>query len=725
MKTAAGIGVSVLLCVGTVVLSSCGGGGATVSPGPTPAASYTVGGTVSGLFGAKSQVTLTDNGGDATAVSANGAFAFSKKIQGGDGYEVKVSSQPTEPPQSCSVSGGSGTVIGDVTSVSVNCAEPAAYTVGGTVTGLAAGTDGVLLEDNGGDALLVTTNGSFAFGTGVTASESFAVAVKVNPQHPIQNCTVTNGSGTVSANVTTVAVTCAAPTQFTVSGTVENLTGSNSGLILQVNGGNFFTPRASGTFMFANTVDGGEPYDVAIVQQPTTPVQICSVQNGTGEVTSNVTGVVIDCGHKEWAWISGSTATGQEGVYGTMGVAAAANNPGARQNPVTWMDAQGNFWLFGGYGYDSIGTLEPLNDLWKFSGGAWTWLGGSNIAGASGVYGTLGVSNSANIPGARSDAAFWSTGNGDVWMFGGEGFDSVGTEATLNDLWEFSDGEWTWMGGSKLANADGTYGTKGTAAGTNVPGARDMAMRWVDGDGNLWLFGGEGFDASGTQGSLNDLWEYANGDWIWVSGSSTANQYGVYGTEAVASAGNAPGGRSAGFGWSDGASDFWIFGGAGYPSSAGGGSYVLDDLWKYSNGQWTWEGGSSTGSAQASFGTQGVAGAGNSPGSYQMGNGVTDSNGNFWMFGGNGFGIGGGGGDLNDLWKFSGGEWTWVNGTGLGGTMGVYGTKNVFSAFNVVGGRINSAMWIDQEGNLWVFGGWGYGAAATAGDLNDMWEWKF
>jgi hypothetical protein len=30
------------------------------------------------------------------------------------------------------------------------------------------------------------------------------------------------------------------------------------------------------------------------------------------------------------------------------------------------MDASGNFWLFGGLGMDSTGTLGYLNDLWKF-----------------------------------------------------------------------------------------------------------------------------------------------------------------------------------------------------------------------------------------------------------------------------------------------------------------------------------------------------------------------
>jgi len=37
--------------------------------------------------------------------------------------------------------------------------------------------------------------------------------------------------------------------------------------------------------------------------------------------------------------------------------------------------------------------------------------------------------------------------------------------------------------------------------------------------GNLWLFGGSGYISSGPSGGLlNDLWEYSNGQWTWMSG---------------------------------------------------------------------------------------------------------------------------------------------------------------------------------------------------------------
>jgi hypothetical protein len=52
----------------------------------------------------------------------------------------------------------------------------------------------------------------------------------------------------------------------------------------------------------------------------------------------------------------------------------------------SWIDSSGNLWLFGGYGYDSTGSVGKLNDLWQYSpsSGQWTWVGGEDAANASG-----------------------------------------------------------------------------------------------------------------------------------------------------------------------------------------------------------------------------------------------------------------------------------------------------------------------------------------------------
>jgi hypothetical protein len=85
----------------------------------------------------------------------------------------------------------------------------AKYTVGGSVTGLSG--SGLVLEDNGGDALPVSADGPFTFATSLAAGVAYAVTVSTQPSNPSETCTVTDGSGTMGAgNVTSVVITCAA-----------------------------------------------------------------------------------------------------------------------------------------------------------------------------------------------------------------------------------------------------------------------------------------------------------------------------------------------------------------------------------------------------------------------------------------------------------------------------------------------------------------------------------
>jgi len=139
----------------------------------------------------------------------------------------------------------------------------------------------------------------------------------------------------------------------------------------------------------------------------------------------------------------------------------------------------------------------------------------------------------------------------------------------------------TWIGGSNESNASGVYGSLGVAAPSNIPGARDIAVNWVDNAGNFWLFGG-GNDESGTNGNLNDLWKYSpsNNEWTWVSGSNTVNATGIYGVQGIADIANAPGARIGGVSFKDPAGNLWLFGGFGYAETEVPGT--LNDLWMYS-----------------------------------------------------------------------------------------------------------------------------------------------
>ena len=68
----------------------------------------------------------------------------------------------------------------------------------------------VVLQDNGGDDLSVSSDGPFTFATPVVDGGAYNVTVKSSPSG--QTCTTSGAAGTVaSANVTSVAVTCTTP----------------------------------------------------------------------------------------------------------------------------------------------------------------------------------------------------------------------------------------------------------------------------------------------------------------------------------------------------------------------------------------------------------------------------------------------------------------------------------------------------------------------------------
>jgi hypothetical protein len=344
----------------------------------------------------------------------------------------------------------------------------------------------------------------------------------------------------------------------------------------------------------------------------------------------------------------------------------------------------------------------------------------------AGTYGTEGTAALGNIPGARCCAVSWTDTSGNFWLFGGGGLDSKGNGGSLNDLWKYSGGQWTWMSGSKVVNEVGTYGIEGAAAPGNVPGARYWPVAWADSSGNLWLFGGDGYDSAGTVGSLNDLWEYSGGEWTWMSGSKVVDQPGTYGTQGQPASGNVPGARYFSVSWIDTSGNFWLFGGGGYGYQSGD-TGDLNDLWKYSGGEWTWMSGNNFVSGRPGvYGNRGTPASGNVPGGRWGAVAWTDAAGNLWLFGGMGFdSVGGSENNLNDLWKYSAGEWAWMSGSNVANQAGTYGTEGTAAPGNVPGAREVAVSWIDTSGNLWLFGGSGYDFnTKTQWYFNDLWKYE-
>jgi hypothetical protein len=692
--------------------------------------SYTIGGTLTGLVGTGFK--LQDQDGTIletlpiTAATGNQAFTFVDFVPTGSTYNVTISAQPTLPTQTCVVSPGTGTgtATANVTSVVITC-PAVTYSVGGNIVGLAG-----VLPNNGpltdssfvlqnvlGNSLIVPQNGPFTFATPEALNDQYQVSVLHAPSSQPQGCALWNYKGVVTANVTNIVVDCGHNDWTWIDGTKTAgiLSAPQYGLFPTTQpliDPNPYSNTPGARYGAAGWADshgnlwlfGGDGWELSggtqvdTLNAPMNDMWVCL------KTLPDIAGpdycqwqLVGAYGGSGPGIIAKAQHEGQPSVYSNVGTSLPypTPDPGGRLGAATWKDLSGNFWLFGG----SDGA-HFQNDLWSFNAsifsptnsnyinttGTWTWASSTNTN--SSLFDQPGVypPSTSPYPGARTNAVTWTDSFGNFWLFGGYGFDGQSTPVLgyLNDLWEYTGGNWVFVTGSSKANQPGVYGTAGTAASTNLPGGRQEAVGWADANGNLWLFGGEGEDSVGTaNGILNDLWVFnlTSKQWTFVTGSTTANQTGVYGlqpsvgppnttgaagTFGLASASNStfPGSRWGASGWVDAGGDFWLFGGWGLDSGATNGNGALNDLWVYV--------------------PNAVAGQ---PGS-----------------------------------------WTWIKGSNTGSQNGVYGfltrpyyTYELFTP----GGRSNATHWVDDRGQLWLFGGEGYDSTSTTGNgyLNDMWRY--
>jgi N-acetylneuraminic acid mutarotase len=362
----------------------------------------------------------------------------------------------------------------------------------------------------------------------------------------------------------------------------------------------------------------------------------------------------------------------------------------------------------------------------------WYWMGGDYLTNQKGIYSSITYWPYNPNPGARSQPACWTDTEGNLWLFGGWGYDASGQVGSLNDLWQYSNSHrWTWMNGDKFINVYAAYGTKGVANGNNTPGGRYGSVTWVDNDGNLWLFGGRrSGEPLNSHHLLNDLWKYsiATNEWTWVNGDSAVDQVGKYGTMGVADDTNQPGGRESAVAWKDTQGNLWLFGGLAfgiyrdYPG-------IINDLWKYDilTNQWTWmKGNDLQAYIPGVYGVREVEDAANTPGPRLGSAGWADNNGYLWLWGGLGMSESpGAGGLLNDLWKYNTttGNWTWIQGSK---TINQHnsGAKGIADDLNSPSGRQYPFNWIDQEGNLWIYSGFSTAPNEPSYNPSDLWRYQ-
>ena len=244
------------------------------------AQNYTLGASVTGLASGVN-LKLEDNVGNELMFTTNTTLTFSSTYASGATYSVTIFAQPAG--QVCTLgSNASGTISGNTT-VAVTCAASTNFSLGASVTGLAAGVN-LKLKDNVGNELQFSSNETLTFSSTYASGASYSVTIFAQPVG--QTCTLgSNASGTISGN-TTVAVTCASSSgNFNISVAATGLTGT---LVMQDDKSDNLTFTTNSTQTFASSYASGSTYTVSVKTQPSG--QTCTLSsNATGTITANVT----------------------------------------------------------------------------------------------------------------------------------------------------------------------------------------------------------------------------------------------------------------------------------------------------------------------------------------------------------------------------------------------------------------------------------------------------
>lgn len=254
---------------------------------------FSVGGQVEGLE-TGAGLLLQLNADLSLTVSENGGFVFPQDLLDGSDYAVSVLENPSSPDQTCTVANGEGVLAGsDVDDVRVTCATDT-FSVGGQLSNLLEGTS-LILQNNGADDLILSSNGPFIFNQEVADGAVFQVTVLTQPSGPNQSCQVSNGDGVITgADVTNVYVNCELE-RYPVGGVLSGLAADNS-VTVQLNNAETLVLEANGVFEFPGLLDDGSAYTVSVIAQPTQPNQLCTISNASGNLSGGpVTDLLLNC----------------------------------------------------------------------------------------------------------------------------------------------------------------------------------------------------------------------------------------------------------------------------------------------------------------------------------------------------------------------------------------------------------------------------------------------
>jgi uncharacterized repeat protein (TIGR03803 family) len=507
------------------LLVGCGGGGGGASPPPV----YTVGGTVTGLA-AGTSIVLANNSADSITMSANSTFTFNKAVTSGSSYTVTISSQPAG--QTCVINGGSGSVTtANVTNIGVLCA-PTKYNIGGQVTGLQPGRS-LRLLDNGGDAVQVSSNGTFTFATGLTTGSSYNVTPETQPSD--QNCFVTSGSGVVAAsNVMNVVIQCPFVRTIYNFGNVVEGYGPETGVLLGSDG-NLYGATAEGGPNVAGTINGlgaGAFFKVTLTGQETDLWNFGSGQDGqdpSGDLVVDASGnfygttyvgglngagtvfKITTAGHETVLWNFGSGADGQK-PFGSLLLGQDGNLYGTTSEggaygfgtvfKVTTSGVESVMWNFG-VGADG---QTPKGRLLQATDGNFY---GTTESGGSHTYGAVFKLTPAGAETILYSFAFGTDGQGPEGL----------TQGPDGDFYGITIGGGAYNAGTAFKVTPSGVETQLWTFGNSSDGRNPDAAPLLGADGNLYgVTSGGGTSGLGAlyrltpTGSENVLWSFKDSD---------------------------------------------------------------------------------------------------------------------------------------------------------------------------------------------------------------------
>jgi 6-phosphogluconolactonase len=273
------------------------------------------------------------------------------------------------------------------------CHVGGGYTIGGTVTGLRG--SGLVLQDNSGDNLSISSSGSFVFTSGIDQGGAYSVTVLTQPSSPTQTCVVHNGSGTIgTADISNVIVNCTQAGRYAY---VANETSNTiSAYSIDASSGTL-TPLANSPFASTGTTpvaavvdpNGGYLY---VANNGSADVSVYAIDDSTGALSA--VGEPVGAGNGPFAllvdpadqflYVANKTdnTVSVFQIQGGGALAEISGSPFAVGTEPTSLktDPGGNFLYVTDYAENAVAafSIEP-------GGGALAAIGGSPFGAGSGA----------------------------------------------------------------------------------------------------------------------------------------------------------------------------------------------------------------------------------------------------------------------------------------------------------------------------------------------------